>query len=192
MKDSAAEVEVKVDQTTNLDKLQVQYKAEVEAAGQALMAAVIAYAEAIKNDHGLAQWREGFNLGWKSSREHFRTELESTFKIEDAKAGIGGLVAFHAIPLPLRTATLSTSSPPTLTPTANDLVHQFIHENPGRRGIEIADNFSKTVWRLPERTVRTALHRLKKAKKIVVVEGRWYTVESAPEAKQPSLEMEAG
>ncbi len=60
--------------------------------------------------------------------------------------------------------------------TAADSVLNFITKFPGKRGVEIAQALSNA---LPERTVRTALHRLKN-KKIKVVNGGWYTIEAAP------------
>jgi hypothetical protein len=195
-----------------LEEVRASLKAEVETTGKALMAAIVAYTEAVKKDHGFEQWMNGFDLGWKTSREHFRQEFEKSFEtvrqantvgltgsttvnLSGAGAGtlsgvagvglaagqmhgVGGVLDINMGGTP--TWVSGPPSPPPLTPTANDLVHQFIYENPGKRGIEIANSFKQAVFRLPERTVRTALHRLKTATppKIKIVDGRWYPTEA--------------
>jgi len=183
-----------------LDEREAVYKAEYEAAGQAMMSALMAYVAAIQKHHGFVEWRSGFKSGWKASREYHEEQIKKSFESElKASAGVAGPSGVGMLagvefmePYPLPSAL--PPSPPPLTPTANELVHQFVAENPGKRGVEIADNFSKTVWRLPERTVRTALHRLKKAEKILVLEGRWYTPENIPAdlpgAPQPTMPWE--
>lgn len=57
---------------------------------------------------------------------------------------------------------------------AQDEVLSYIQTHPGLRGVEIADAFDDR----PERTIRTALHRLKKTTppKIQIVEGKWFAV----------------
>lgn len=61
----------------------------------------------------------------------------------------------------------------------NDIVLQAITNAPGLRGVELVGMMDNTAFSIPERTVRTCLHRLKKLGKIISVEGRWYTKEAA-------------
>lgn len=154
-----------------------KYSADLDVASKALFEAITAYTDALQKKHNFLGWQTGWDSGWDAAMEHVKKRASDNMQAAFA----------DSVPTALELAT-ATTSPPMLTPTANGLVHQFIHENPGKRGVEIADNFSKTVWRLPERTVRTALHRLKKAGKIVVVDGRWYEPDIAPKPSQRLLE----
>jgi hypothetical protein len=78
-------------------------------------------------------------------------------------------------------------------PKSNDLVLAYITGNPGKRGVEIAQHFADSLPMLLERTVRTALHRLKISRKILNVDGRWYTAEqSLPHQQRSLLETENG
>ena len=51
---------------------------------------------------------------------------------------------------------------------------------PGLRGVEIVDAAAAAGKPLKERTVRTALHRLKTSKKLKSFEERWYVPSDAP------------
>lgn len=59
--------------------------------------------------------------------------------------------------------------------TANEIVLQIIRNNPGLLGIEIIGRAQKLQEPLKERTVRTALHRLKDDK-IENRDRRWYPI----------------
>jgi hypothetical protein len=61
----------------------------------------------------------------------------------------------------------------------NDIVLRAIANAPGLRGVELVGMMDNTTFTIPERTVRTCLHRLKKLGKIMSVDGRWYTKEAA-------------
>jgi hypothetical protein len=178
----------------SLDDQEAELKAAQDAAGKSLMQAIVAYVDAVKQHHGLQQWRAGFNRGWDSSRDHFKQELKKSFEKDfdiDLTPTIShseGVAPGSLTQSGWEPMGVANFSPPPQTPTAADLVAQFVYENSGRRGVEIADNFAKTVWRLPERTVRTALHRLKLAGKIRNVDGRWYSTESAPAGHELKLE----
>jgi hypothetical protein len=76
---------------------------------------------------------------------------------------------------PVGAATVASPLEDASEQTANDRVLLSITAHPGRRGVDIANEFSRAPQPLPERTVRTALHRLKNAKKIMPVAGLWYT-----------------
>jgi hypothetical protein len=167
-----------------LDEREAQYKAAMETAGEEFTAAFMKYVGAVRTHHGLVEWRSGFDAGWDASRAYMEEKMEEmkkSFKT-DLQSGRFDVPAQF---LEFGTPNFGQPvSPPMTMPTANDLVHQFIHENPGKRGVEIANNFEKHIFRLPERTVRTALHRLKKAGKIVVVDGFWYEPDAAPESRR--------
>jgi hypothetical protein len=67
--------------------------------------------------------------------------------------------------------------------TAADIVYTFIKDNPGKTGVEIVRGLEDSGLEIHERTVRTALFRLKRDK-IAAVENRWYTTEKAREVAQ--------
>jgi hypothetical protein len=168
---------------TTFQEQVAQAKGEADAAGKAFMAAVATYVEAVKQHYGMVRWSEGFGDGWDAAQEQFKS-IQKKFEME-IKTSTSGGTRFY--PVTVNTPTILGSigthqaSPPQ-TPTANELVLQFVTENPGRRGVEIANNFAKHAFRLRERTVRTALHRLKTAEppKIKIVDGRWYAADAAP------------
>ena len=202
--DSVAEAEAALEaKVRTIDEQETALKAEAETAGKALMSAIITYVEAVKKHHGFTRWREGFDQGWAASREYLREEVKKSFEKElranvgtgslgigDMGHQMGGGVSAHTdANMGMMTWVPAAPAPPPTMPTANELVLQFIHENPGRRGVEIAAHFHEYVFRLPERTVRTALHRLKMMRpaKIKIVDGRWYAAEAAPADPQLSL-----
>jgi hypothetical protein len=163
----------------SLDEREAQYAAAAEAAFSAVMDALTTYVAALKQHHGFIQWRQGFSQGWDAHRDHIE---KMAAELRD-NANIAGLAALSSNNLNAGIP----PSPPSLAPKANDLVHQFVQENPGLRGVEIADHFSKAVWRLPERTTRTSLRRLRIARKLKIVEGGWYASEASPADPQLAL-----
>jgi hypothetical protein len=60
-------------------------------------------------------------------------------------------------------------------PTAMDHVLFYVTMNPGQRGVDIADALGSIPQPIGERTVRTALFRLRHSKKLMRVGDRWYT-----------------
>jgi hypothetical protein len=178
------------DQPETFEEGIARLKGEADAAGKAFMAALATYVEAVKQHHGEVRWGEGFNDGWEAAQEHYEA-LQKKVESEMRKRVAGAAIAISATaPMPSRPTILGQIEsivPPPVMPTAAELVEQYISENPGKRGVEIANNFEKHAFRLPERTVRTALHRLKKAEKIKIVDGRWYAAEAAPADPQLTL-----
>jgi flagellar biosynthesis/type III secretory pathway protein FliH len=159
-----------------MDEWDAKYAADLDAAYKAMFEAVSAHTEAARRKSYLEGWRSGWDQGWNAAMD--------TIKQHASQSMVAALAEQQ------QTAADNATAPtmaPEITPTASELVHQFVHECPGRRGVEIADNFAKTVFKLPERTVRTALHRLKKAGKIVIIDGRWYE----PDADIPATTRDA-
>jgi hypothetical protein len=161
----------------------------VEQTKKQLLAALAAHVGAATQQSWTGGWDQGFSDGWEAANKYFREQAEKEWAVRTAE---------QYIPYPsAQTSTfnniiasswhghnhldvhpyLHNLSSETRDPTANALVLIYITENPGQRGVEIATAF---VGRLPERTVRTALHRLKGAGKIRNVDGRWYTPEATP------------
>ena len=54
------------------------------------------------------------------------------------------------------------------------LVHEFIKENQGHAGIEIVNGLIQGGHKTEERTIRTALHRLKDKKVVTNRDGKWF------------------
>jgi hypothetical protein len=168
--------------------LRERYDRECNEAFGRLMEALTAYSDAIRRRAGFRGWEAGYDYGVKSTNEHILNALKGQTIIPKESPG--------QVPNLLRTqsstAAATSSLDTVLTsepPTANELVLAFITDNPGKRGMEIASHFEKTAVSIPERTVRTALHRLKNLTppKIKIVDGRWYAAEAAPADPQLAL-----
>jgi hypothetical protein len=110
-------------------------------------------------------WDQGFKAGWEAHVEHM------TRVFAEQAASRPSAIAPSAPPAPV--------SSKIDQPTAKDLVLQIISDQPGLRGIDIVNELGKGVTPVAERSVRTALHRLKRARKIKNMSGRWYTFEAA-------------
>lgn len=65
---------------------------------------------------------------------------------------------------------------------ASDVVLGIIKERPGLRGIEIVNAAGESGQAIHERTVRTALHRMKRDGRIKNLGGRWFTADAAADA----------
>jgi hypothetical protein len=65
-------------------------------------------------------------------------------------------------------------------PRAADVVMKIVTERPGLRGVEIVGETEARGAPLKERTVRTALWRLKSARKIKNLDERWYLFDADP------------
>lgn len=108
---------------------------------------------------------KGFDAGWDAAWRRFRAE-------------------FMDKPPPAseqpREAPQSPPPPPTMIAPdrkpAKELVLQILTANPnGMRGVEIVQAVQKIDSTIPERTVRTALHRLKtEDEQITNVDGLWH------------------
>lgn len=123
-------------------------------------------------------FKDGFRSGWE---EAFRAMAQ----VAAEKAGRDAPENF-SVPQ-IRFA--EDDAPPRLVsvdedeehgPSVHDAVYSLIKQRPGLRGVELISILRKDREHVHERTVRTALYRLKKAGKIRVVDGRWYTPRNLP------------
>lgn len=113
-----------------------------------------------------AAWDRGHQQGWREGYQY------ALWQMEQARA---------QVPVASTPPRAEPETPPILTedddtPTAQDTVYKAVGAKPGMRGVDIV----AAVAPIKERTVRTALHRLKKDGLIVNVDERWYLPEAAP------------
>ena len=118
-----------------------------------------------------ADWSRGWDAGWKSGREHL---------IDDLKKGLANNAPPTPINPPPQPAAPARMLPPREARTSKDVVLDFIKDNPGKRGVEIANALGSQSPPMLERTVRTNLARLREDEKIKNVDGRWYAANATP------------
>jgi hypothetical protein len=121
-------------------------------------------------------YAEGFNAGWNAYVQHLNQII-----MHPGEAN--RFVYTEMPPVPV------TESPPA-PPSNMDMVLEVVIKHPGLRGVEIVQQLEKNLNAVPERSVRTCLHRLKKATKIKIVDGRWYAAEAEP--ANPQLLLREG
>jgi hypothetical protein len=115
-------------------------------------------------------WPEAWNAGYDTALQ----AVEAAMRREQ-----------QAAPRPAPTfAPDQNQTPPgmeagAVKPTASEVVLQIIRNNPGLLGVEIIGRAQKMHDYMKERTVRTALHRLKEDEKIANREKRWFLVEGS-------------
>ncbi|MBX9747084.1 MAG: hypothetical protein K2X34_09295 [Hyphomonadaceae bacterium] len=117
-----------------------------------------------------AAWDRGHQQGWAEGYAH------AFWVMEQARTQ-------QAAPAPPARA-----EPPTAPPleeeepstSAQDIVWSVVNAKPGLRGVEIVAETEAMGKAVKERTVRTALHRLKKDGLIINRDERWYPPEAAP------------
>lgn len=76
-------------------------------------------------------------------------------------------------------------------PTHDTLLHILKH-NPGLRRQEIVENARKTLPNLNERSVRTALQRMKNAGELQVIDAKWYLTEKQKKVSKTEADEKAG
>ncbi len=116
--------------------------------------------------------REAFEQGWQAAMRHIGTATSappSTF-VSESPATMWAQKIF--------VAANSTSSSEMST---KDHVLRIVRSVPGLRGVDIVATAQKLDPFINERTVRTALHRLKEGKVIVPEMGRWFSTDQFPE-----------
>ncbi len=157
-----------------LDSREAAEKAAEDASREKFLEAFAEYTRAAKNHSWFVGWRHGFSSGWDAAKEHFMAQVEKQH------------TAIPPVPPP---PPQTNKTPQGLmpiqkpgSPPAVVLVFRFIAANPGQRGVEIAQSLE---GQLPERTVRTALHRLKTAERIQIVDGLWYVAQAAAANPKP-------
>lgn len=164
-----------------IEKRQAENAARAKESAAAFLDALKVHLKATRDDAWFRGWDKGFTEGWRAAAEHFAQAAE-------AKRSA------HLPPAP--PAQTEEGFQPLLSDvesvlegsTAADKVLALIEANPGLRGVEIANRLSSIML---ERTVRTALHRLRNTRvlnrKIRNVGGKWYTLLAAPADPQSSL-----
>jgi len=114
---------------------------------------------------------DGFNAGWDAAWRRFSALTQTAPRPEPTEQTVGQ-------PPELPKA-FQESELPTMT-----VVLEIVKSKPGLRGIEIIDAAKVAGTPLKERTVRTALHRLKENESIRNLDGRWFVAASdASESK---------
>lgn len=128
----------------------------------AVVDAVDRYQQTVWNaayDRGHQQgWREGYNYAlWQIEQARAQVPVASTPPRAEPE------------PAPIITEEDDT-------PSAQETVLKAVAAKPGMRGVEVV----AAVAPIKERTVRTALHRLKKDGQIVNINERWFLPDAAP------------
>lgn len=111
-----------------------------------------------------AGWVHGYDQGWN---EGYQRALAIMQQVTSHRAAPPPQFDPDAVPgLPPKDAAEGQ--------TANQIVLDIIEARPGLRGVELVALTEELGAPLKERTVRTALHRLKNQAKIFNHEERWY------------------
>lgn len=132
-------------------------------------------------------WRDGHSRGWSGHHEWVQEQFkkiqeevaaEAAAAAEQAKTTAEAMKAAavthdlgHGV---LRTPHHDSETRATISKPAADVVYEVIEQHPGLTGVEIVRHLQKVGTPINERTIRTALFRLK-VDKIASVKGRWYT-----------------
>jgi len=111
-----------------------------------------------------AAWDKGFSEGWEAGYRFAFERMQEAARFYPAQT-----------PPPAAQAPTEPDRHGTKLPAAS-IVFQIIMSQPGLRGVEIVSKASDLTPPLKERTVRTALHRLKEDDKIESRDQRWYVV----------------
>jgi hypothetical protein len=117
-------------------------------------------------------FHEGFSAGWEAGRKRLQEVMEQvTAQPEPASTRVSQPTSLALFPM--------DAAGPNIR--AADVVLQIISSRPGIRGIEIVNATLDAGSPMLERTVRTALYRMKRDGRIRNLGGRWFTAEAAPE-----------
>ena len=148
------------------DEQAKQLLADARAAKTVMTDAIERYEQRVWS----AAWDRGHQQGW---REGYNYAL---WQIEQARA---------QVPTAQQPPRVEPEAAPPLIedddePTAQETVLRIVKAMPGLRGVDIVQKAAEGGRPVKERTVRTALHRLKNADEIVNVNERWYTPDAAP------------
>lgn len=146
-------------------------------AQDALEKARAEYASAMMDYGWEVGWNAGFSDGWDAAVEEMtQREAELKAAARMARPRSAPSTAPRATRVPMATGVRPLK--------AADLVLLFITEYPGARGIDIAKHFAAGPQPIPERTIRTALHRMKKTKDIKNIGGKWYAASERTSADE--------
>lgn len=118
-------------------------------------------------------FHEGFLAGWDAGQKRIR---EMMAEAAPRPAMTVRLASEGAATLPL-----FSEGPPAPTVRAADAVGDIIRANPGIRGVDIVKAAADAGQPILERTVRTALYRMKRDGRIKNLEGKWFAASAAPD-----------
>lgn len=112
----------------------------------------------------------GFLAGWEAGQKRIREMMA------------------EAAPQAAMTAAVEAKGPPALpegptvpTVRAADVVSDIIRSNPGIRGVDIVKAAEDAGHPTLERTVRTALYRMKRDGQIKNLDGKWFAADAVPD-----------
>lgn len=112
-----------------------------------------------------AGWVHGYDQGWNDGYQRAIHALREAAFLRSAPPNVG---ATEPTPLPREAA------PEADAPSANEIILNLIAKFPGLRGFELVEATESAGTPVKERTVRTALYRLKNSGKIFSNDERWY------------------
>ncbi len=122
-----------------------------------------------------ASYRRGFDEGWKACNDHWLKLLSEATQKTQAGALTTTTEAAHVAGLDFGNEVRASPA------KASDAVMSIIRDRPGLRGIEIVKAAAEVGQAIHERTVRTALHRMKRDRLIRNLEGRWFAADHDPD-----------
>jgi hypothetical protein len=130
--------------------------------------------------------REAYQLGKNEVIKKLEDILNRTNKALDEKIANLSLGLATAVVSPVAKQPKPRGRPP----RAKGLVLKTVTETPGIRGAEIVKRLASTGNPISERTVRTSLRRLRKAREIRQENGGWYPAEGSEGADdEPSAQI---
>ena len=122
-----------------------------------------------------ASHRRGFGEGWAACNDHWLKLLNEATQKTQAGALTITNEAVHVAALGFGTEVRAGYV------KASDAVMNIVRGRPGLRGIEIVKAAAEVGQAIHERTVRTALHRMKRGGLIKILEGRWFAADRDPD-----------
>jgi len=124
-------------------------------------------------------FRQGFDAGWEACNERWRKMLQEATQQVEATAAVAPTTAQPGHDANQRIYLGDDARP--AARKAADVVFDVIRSNPGIRGVDIVRATGERGPPLLERTVRTALYRMKRDGLVKNLEARWFAADAAPE-----------
>jgi hypothetical protein len=127
-------------------------------------------------------YRVGWDAGWRAAQEATTKSLSA--QISELEALVRASIPKQAparpdADFPRLRALLTAADEKRATGALADTL-RVISSNPGHRGVELLKIMEASGSPVGERTLRTHLHRLKRAGHIRPINGRWYASGDAP------------
>jgi hypothetical protein len=131
----------------------------------------------------LSSWR----AGWDKHHEWTTTQLQKFAEQAATEASAQVRNAAHEVPTAPMTGTGTLFGDAAVRPAA-DVVYEYIQKYPGSTGVEIVRGLEAHGTPIHERTVRTAIFRLKQDK-ITAIANRWFTIEKVREMRLEGVQL---